>query len=68
MLCLQMWRKRSKRKDKNAETGPPPLPVRRVVKKPIVPRVPATSRGASSSKMRHIERLLKEKHSRQRMR
>ena len=48
-------------KTKNAETGPPPLPVRRVVKKPIVPRVPAPSRGASSSKMRHIERLLKRK-------
>ena len=48
-------------KTKNAEIGPSPLPVRRVVKKPIVPRVPAPSRGASSSKMRHIERLLKRK-------
>eukprot|EP00938_MAST-03A_sp_MAST-3A-sp1_P006824 g6824.t1 len=48
-------------KTKNAEIGPSPLPVRRVVKKPIVPRVPAPSRGASSSKMRHVERLLKRK-------
>ena len=52
---------RSGKTKNNAETGPPPLPVRRVVKKPIVPRVPAPSRGASSSKMRHIERLLERK-------